>query len=173
MPHHIGRAKRKCVFEHAQNTHSDSSYACAKCHPGICSPLMHSIVSYVLLADSAVPDHIARMLRLIWAFAVRICPKTCFLKALPIWWIKDHEMFKSHCLWKNKTTHLSSSHFDIANIPQGALSSQHTTSQQRRYNVPATSWRCSDFVTTLCVCWENLPRAILWKTEEGIDQPVS
>ena len=25
----------------------------------------------------------------------------------------------------------------------------HTTSQQRRYNIAATSWRCSDVVTTL------------------------
>ena len=33
--------------------------------------------------------------------------------------------------------------------------SKHTTSQQRRYNVAATSWRCSDVVTTLCVCWEH------------------
>ena len=28
-------------------------------------------------------------------------------------------------------------------------------SEQRRYNVAATSWRCSDVVTTLCVCWEG------------------
>ena len=29
-----------------------------------------------------------------------------------------------------------------------ALPSKHTTSQRRRYNVAATSWRCSDVVTT-------------------------
>ena len=32
--------------------------------------------------------------------------------------------------------------------------SKHTTSQERRYNVAATSWRCIDVVGTLCVCWE-------------------
>ena len=33
------------------------------------------------------------------------------------------------------------------------LSNKHTTSHQRRYNIAATSWRCSDFVTTLCIYW--------------------
>ena len=33
------------------------------------------------------------------------------------------------------------------------LPSKHTTSQKRRYNVAATSRRCSDVVATLCVCW--------------------
>ena len=32
----------------------------------------------ILLADSEGPDQTARMRRLIWAFAVRICPKTRF-----------------------------------------------------------------------------------------------
>ena len=32
----------------------------------------------ILLADSEGPDQTARMRRLIWAFAVSICPKTCF-----------------------------------------------------------------------------------------------
>ena len=36
----------KGVFEHAQkNTDSDSACACAKSHPGIFSPLIHSLVS--------------------------------------------------------------------------------------------------------------------------------
>ena len=33
--------------------------------------------------------------------------------------------------------------------------SKRTASHQRRYNVAATSWRCSDVVTTLCVCWNS------------------
>ena len=37
-----------------------------------------------LLADSEGPDQTARMRRLIWAFAVRTCPKTCFRLAWPI-----------------------------------------------------------------------------------------
>ena len=36
--------------------------------------------------------------------------------------------------------------------PFGSFHSKHTLSQQRRYNVAATSWRCSDVVTMLCVC---------------------
>ena len=32
----------------------------------------------ILWADSESPDQTARMRRLIWAFAVRTCPKTCF-----------------------------------------------------------------------------------------------
>ena len=38
----------------------------------------------IVLADSEGPDQTARMRRLIWAFAVRICPKTRFRMALPI-----------------------------------------------------------------------------------------
>ena len=42
---------------------------------------LHSyIMKYpmIMLKDSEVPDQIARMRRLIWAFAVRICMKTHF-----------------------------------------------------------------------------------------------
>ena len=38
----------------------------------------------ILSADSESPDQTARMRRLIWAFAVRICPKTRFRMARPI-----------------------------------------------------------------------------------------
>ena len=38
----------------------------------------------ILLADSEGPDQAARMRSLIWAFAVRICPKTSFRMARPI-----------------------------------------------------------------------------------------
>ena len=41
----LGYAKRKGFFEHAQNVHLDSSRACAKSHPGICSPLVYFIMS--------------------------------------------------------------------------------------------------------------------------------
>ena len=38
----------------------------------------------ILLADNEGPDKSARMPRLIWAFAVRIFPKTYFRMARPI-----------------------------------------------------------------------------------------
>ena len=37
----------------------------------------------ILLADSEGPDQTARMRRLLWAFAVRICPRTQFRKPRP------------------------------------------------------------------------------------------
>ena len=37
--HHMGRAKRK------KSAWSLRSCACAKCHPGLCSPFIHSVVS--------------------------------------------------------------------------------------------------------------------------------
>ena len=46
-------------------------------------PLL-SIQTSILLANSKGPDQTARMRSLIWAFAVRICPKTCFHLARPI-----------------------------------------------------------------------------------------
>ena len=70
MPGHL-----KGVFEHAHTcTNSDSSHACAKYHPDIC------ILQYPMsiVADSECPDQTARMRRLIWDFAIRICPKTRF-----------------------------------------------------------------------------------------------
>ena len=42
----------------------------------------------ILLADSEGPDQTARMRRLIWAFAVRICPETRFRMARPIYSIR-------------------------------------------------------------------------------------
>ena len=39
--------------------------------------------SMILLADSEGPDQTARMRRLIWAFAVRICLKTCLRMTRP------------------------------------------------------------------------------------------
>ena len=51
-----GHAKRKRVLEFARNTHSDPSHACAKYHPGICSPLIDSVVSSDSVADSEGPD---------------------------------------------------------------------------------------------------------------------
>ena len=36
-----------------------------------------------------------------------------------------------------------------------SIPSKHTTSQESRYNVAATSRRCNDVVATLCVRWLN------------------
>ena len=56
--------------------------ACAKYQTGICSPLIHLIVSND--SDREGPDKTTWMHRLIWAFAVCIYPKTHFHMALPI-----------------------------------------------------------------------------------------
>ena len=64
--------------------------ACAKCadshHPAHAQGFELYILWYpmILLADREGPDQTARMRRLIWALAVRICPKTCFRNARPI-----------------------------------------------------------------------------------------
>ena len=42
---------------------------------------------FCLLADTEGPDQPAQMRRLIWAFAVRICPKTCSRMAGSILWV--------------------------------------------------------------------------------------
>ena len=69
----MGRAKRKRVFEHAL-----SLIRAFTLHKYILLCLM------ILLADSEGPDQTARMRSLIWAIAVRICPKTRFRVARPI-----------------------------------------------------------------------------------------
>ena len=60
-----------------------SSCTCAKSHPGISSPLKHSLISNDT-ADSEGPDQTVWMRRLIWALADHICPNTCFCMAPPI-----------------------------------------------------------------------------------------
>ena len=68
----MGRAKRKCVFEHAQN---------AQIHPTQSQSLvrafdLHWCILYcpmILLTDNEGPDQTARMRRLIGTFAVRKC----------------------------------------------------------------------------------------------------
>ena len=56
------------------------SCACAKYHLGLYYP-SYILYPIILLADNEGPDQTARMLRLIWALAVRICPKTLFRMA--------------------------------------------------------------------------------------------
>ena len=43
--------------------------ACAEYHPGLCSPLIHSVVFNDSVSGSEGPEQIARMRRLIWASA--------------------------------------------------------------------------------------------------------
>ena len=62
-----------------------SSYTCANCHTGICSLLKHSIHPMIPFEDSKCPDQTVWMRRLIWAFAARICPKTRFRIARPVY----------------------------------------------------------------------------------------
>ena len=58
----------------------------AKYHLGLCSPLAYSVVFNDKLADSECPDQTACIRRLIWAFAVPICPKTRFRMVRPYLW---------------------------------------------------------------------------------------
>ena len=64
-----------------------SSCACAKYHQAICSQFIHSAVSHDSVNGQWMPGsdcaH-ARNNRLTLAFAVRICPKTRFRRARPI-----------------------------------------------------------------------------------------
>ena len=68
----MGQPKRKRVFEHVQNAQIQIILRMRKVPTG---PLL-SI--HTFLADSEGPDQTARMRSLIWAFAVRKCPKTRF-----------------------------------------------------------------------------------------------
>ena len=61
-----------------------SSRACAKYHPGLCSPFIHSVVCMILLADSEGPDQTVLMRRLFIAFTAHIRPKTRFNIARPM-----------------------------------------------------------------------------------------
>ena len=62
-----------------------SSCTHPKYHPGpkVCSPFIHSEVYPMILLAKALIS--LRMRRLIWAVAVRICPKTRFLRERPKW----------------------------------------------------------------------------------------
>ena len=77
----MGRVKRKGVFEHAQKC-ADLDHPAHVLSSGFCSPSIHCY-TMILLANSEGPDQTARMRRLIWAFAVRVCPKTRFRMAMP------------------------------------------------------------------------------------------
>ena len=74
------RQANRCLRTFTKCTDSDSSRACAKPYPGICSALIHSIVS---IADIEDRDQTAQNRRLLWAFTVPICPKTHFRMARP------------------------------------------------------------------------------------------
>ena len=70
------RASAKCALR--------SSCAFEKYHPGLCSPLKHSIVANNSNFDSKDINQNVRMRRLNLAFDVCICPKTCFRISRPI-----------------------------------------------------------------------------------------
>ena len=78
----MGRLKRKCAFEHAQNVQ-----ILMRMFSLTLAFVLHSYIllyPMILLTDREGPDQTARMRRLIWAFAVRICLKTRFRIAGPI-----------------------------------------------------------------------------------------
>ena len=64
------------------------SRAWAKYHSGLCSPFVYSVYPMILIADREGPDQTARMRRLIWVFAVCICPQIRFRLARPIWFLR-------------------------------------------------------------------------------------
>ena len=81
----MGHFKRNSAYEHAQNVQIQIILRMSKASSRpllifytFCSPMF-------LFADSEGPDQAARMRSLIWAFAVRICPKTCFRMGRPIY----------------------------------------------------------------------------------------
>ena len=80
-----GRANRTSVFEHAQNAQIQIILLMRKVSSG--RFLATHILQYpiILLADSEGPDQTAHPRSLIWAFAVRICLKTHFRMARPIY----------------------------------------------------------------------------------------
>ena len=61
------RQAKMCLWACTKCTDLDSSLACAKSHPGLCSPFIHSIVSNYSVTGK-------QRIRFIWTFAVRICP---------------------------------------------------------------------------------------------------
>ena len=65
---------KRCIRTCVKCTDSSSFRACAKSHPGICSPLIHSIVSNDSVIEQRGPGQTTQMRRLILIFAVRICP---------------------------------------------------------------------------------------------------
>ena len=73
----MGRVKRKSPFDHAQNVQIQIIMCMRKVSSGPYA-LYYPII---LLADREYPDQTARMRRLIWAFAVRICTKIRFSMA--------------------------------------------------------------------------------------------
>ena len=85
-----------------------SSYICAKYHPGLCSPFIHSVASreMILLADSEGPDQTAQMRKLIWAFSVRLYPKTRLSMARPICCLNQSSTEESFNILKCLKSHL-------------------------------------------------------------------
>ena len=78
-----------CIFEHVQKcTDSELSYACKissgpllSCRINVIRRVTSKILTHstmTLLVDSECPDQTAQKRRLIWAFAVRSCPKKTF-----------------------------------------------------------------------------------------------
>ena len=76
----MGRVKRKRAFKYAQNAKNQIILRMRKVSSRPFT--LHSYILWypmILLADSDGPDQTAWMRRLIWAFAVRMCPKDTFL----------------------------------------------------------------------------------------------
>ena len=88
--YHLSHAKRKCTCQHAQNAQIHIILRMRKISFGHLLSI-HTFLYYpmILFAGSEGPDQTARMRRLIWAFAVRICSKTRFCMAPPITWINQ------------------------------------------------------------------------------------
>ena len=81
----------------------------------------------ILAADSEGPDQTARMRSLIWAFALRICPKTRFRVARPIYSCMYN---MTHAIFLLNHTHQSQAIFNSKFVRQSCVSSPYSALNQ-------------------------------------------
>ena len=85
----MGRVKLKSAFKRAQKAQIKIILRMPNVSRGPFA--LHSYIlvyPWILLTDSEGPDQTARLRSLIWTFAVRICPKTRFRIARPIYCVR-------------------------------------------------------------------------------------
>ena len=99
---YIDCVKGKSAFEHAQNVRIYIILHMRSLIEAFALRWNTLLYQMILFADSEGPDQIAWMLRLIWAFAVRICPKTRFRMARPIRSNHKKMYFMAYVPWQSK-----------------------------------------------------------------------
>ena len=81
MLHHMGHIKQKLPLSMRKICEFKLSWTCVRSHPGIFSPLIHSIFS-IQAAYNGGPDQTAQMRRLVWAAIVCIDSEGMFLHGI-------------------------------------------------------------------------------------------